>query len=88
MKGESFEACLHPRHPALLKRVKKIAFPLDVARDIASDAIVEIDEACKEYFEKTPKEVNENTEFLLNAIQYDIMKIALMEEAERDEWFD
>lgn len=78
--GESYEKCLRPRDPDFLKSVKQGYFTLDQARVVASAAINDILNTTEDYCSKASKEVDPNVDELLDDVQRNIMKTAMLEE--------
>ena len=81
LAGKSYEECLQPRDSGYLIAVKKGLHTLDEAKDLADEALADIDEVCRKFFEivKTPEEDTAARE-LLDDVQYQIMKIAVAKE--------
>ena len=84
IKGESYESCLHPYNPSHLVEVKKGLYNLEEARKIADEAIKDIDKMCKDYVDRSDKSVDESVDALLDDVQYNIMKIAIQKEFEKE----
>ncbi len=80
MAGESYENCLRSRDPEYLRAVKLGLYPLEKAREVASDALVKTVGAADMFCEKTPKTFDPHVEELLNDVQYKIMEIAIKKE--------
>lgn len=80
LNGESYEACLKPANPDYLVKVKLGLYNLEDARAHANDAIEHIDLLCDDYLNNHPNKSNEDVDFLLDDVQYEIMKIAVEKE--------
>ena len=78
--GEKYENCLCSEIPRYLKRVKVGFHNLDDARIIANNSINRIGQMYDEYLETCSKEVDKDVDFLLDDVQYNIMKIAIKKE--------
>ena len=80
INGESYEDCLQPKEPELLKSTKQGCYTLGDARWMAKCSIEHIDSLCKDFFDTHSKEVDENVDILLDDVQYKIMEIAIKKE--------
>ena len=80
INGESYEACLKTKAPDYLIALKKGLHNLEEARVLANAAIEHIDAMCKDFIDTHEKIVDENIDALLDDVQYNIMKIAIMKE--------
>lgn len=76
--GRSYEECLQPRDSEYLIAVKKGLHTLDEAKDLADEALADIDLVCEKFFEivKKPEE-DAMVRALLDDVQYNIMRIAV-----------
>lgn len=78
--GEPYADCLVSNKADFLKEVKMGCFNLEEARRIAEATINDVRKTADEYREKTSKEYNKEVELLLDDVQYEIMKAAVLEE--------
>lgn len=87
--GELYGDCLISKQSEFLKEIKlgKLNgkdIDLESARVMAKNAIDNIDKTCKEYLETIDNTVDESVEWLLNDVQYEIMRIAIEKEIEKE----
>lgn len=80
ISGEFYADCLHTKKAAYLRSVKLEPFHLDVARIIANAAIEHIDKMYDDFIAKNDIEINHDVDYLLDDVQYNIMKIAIKKE--------
>lgn len=88
LNGESYETCLIPSD-FLGKRLKAIKennglLTLEEARNTADTSLLAVERMCETGLIKYSKGYNEETEKLLKQIQYNIMKLAIKLELEKD----
>lgn len=77
ISGESYEACLHPKHPEFLVAVKQGYFNLEQARTSADAAIADVIKTADTFCEKVGKTFDTEVDELLDDVQYNIVKSAL-----------
>ena len=80
INGESYTDCLISKQPEVLQSAKIGNWTLGDARWMAKASIDHIDTMCSAYLESCPKEVNKDVDYLLDDVQYNIMKIAIKKE--------
>lgn len=81
---ESYEDCLHPTDTEYLKAVKLGKYTLEEARILADQTLAHVDEICAPYTKDSEFNVsNERVDFILDSAQYEIMRLAVMEELSR-----
>ena len=81
INGESYEKCLDPGPLRESLRWEKQNFrPLEEARGIAERTKAHVEFMAKEFFDANPEAENERARALLEDVQYNIMRIATMEE--------
>lgn len=78
--GEPYKDCIYPKSPEYLKEVKQGAYPLEIARLIADGTNTYIDRMCEEFLSSCDMTPNHEVDILLDEVQYEIMKIAIMKE--------
>lgn len=88
LNGESYETCLIPSD-FLGKRLRAIKennglLTLEEARNTADTSLLAVERMCETSLNKYSKGYNEETEKLLKQIQYNIMKLAIKLELEKD----
>ena len=83
--GERYEYCLISRFPDYLINVKQGCYDLHEAIRVREESMKRIDAMCKAFLSKTSREENQDTLELLRDVQYQIMKIAVVRELDRDE---
>jgi hypothetical protein len=77
ISGEPYEDCLRPRRPEYLIEVKRGYYDLDTARIIGKTAIDNIERVADAFTAKVENKGNPLVDELLDAVQYNIMKIAI-----------
>lgn len=83
IEGESYEECLQPRDSEYLIAVKKGLHTLDEAKNLADEALADVDEVCEKFLEKVEKGWEDPVaRELLDDVQFKIMKIAVAKEFE------
>ena len=80
IKGEEYEKCLISNYPDRLIDVKCGKYNLDEALNIADLVKIRIEAMTANFCAKTPETEDPNIRLLLEDVQYNIMKIAIMEE--------
>ena len=84
INGESYEDCLHPTDPEYLKAIKLGKYTLEEARVLADQTLAHVDEICAPYTKDSEFNVsNARVDAILDSAQYEIMKVAVMEELNR-----
>lgn len=78
--GETYANCLISNDAEHLIEVKRGAYNLADARQLADEAIKTVDAMCAEFIKTHDDKVNMSVENLLNDVQYNIMKIAVTDE--------
>lgn len=82
INGEAYEKCLIPssNKRELLLDLKMNKYGLDEAREIANRAILHITEIADDFCTRTPEGEKQEIRELLEDVQYEIMKIAVLAE--------
>lgn len=80
INGESYENCLRPTDPEYLMCVKRGYYNLDKARVVAAAAKKHVEEMAEAFYAVNENVENEETNMLLDDVQYEIMKIAVERE--------
>ena len=79
--GETYVDCLRPTDPEYLKDVKLGKYTLEEARVLANESLARIDEMCAPYDKDSEFNTsNPRVDAILDSAQYEIMKLAIMEE--------
>ena len=84
ISGESYERCLIPQDTEYLIEVKKGLYQLDEARKVAKEAITDVDRMCNSFSSEHENIVNSTIDDLIDDVQYNIMKIAIQKEFEKE----
>lgn len=88
--GESYADCLRPS-PQIVDKLmayKKQMVPLDIARKEANESIERIVLMAEDFCSKNKDEVNPKAQEILNKVQYEIMRRAIVDEFKCDEVYD
>lgn len=80
ISGESYSECLHTKKARYLKSVKLEPLHLYAARVLAEEAISHIDRMYDDFIAENDIEINKDVDYLLDDVQYNIMKIAIKKE--------
>lgn len=80
INGESYENCLRPTDPEYLMCVKRGYYNLDKARVVAAAAKARVEEMAETFYAVNENVENEETNALLDDVQYEIMRIAVERE--------
>lgn len=80
INGESYENCLRPTDPEYLMCVKRGYYNLDKARVVAAAAKEHVEEMAEAFYMVNENVENEETNALLDDVQYEIMRIAVERE--------
>ena len=84
INGESYEDCLRPTDPEYLKAIKLGKYTLEEARVLADQTLAHVDEICAPYTKESEFNVsNVRVDAILDSAQYEIVKVAVMEELSR-----
>lgn len=79
IQGQPYEHCLKDYDPEYMVKVKLGYYSLDEARKVADDAIRNIDAMCDKFL-SLEHPVNEKIDDLLDDVQYEIMKLSVIDE--------
>lgn len=79
IQGQPYEHCLKDYDPEYMVKVKLGYYSLEEARKVADDAITNIDAMCDKFL-STEHPVNEKIDYLLDDVQYEIMKLSVIDE--------
>lgn len=79
IQGEPYEHCLKDYDPEYMVKVKQGYYSLEEARKVADDAIKNIDAMCDKFL-SVEHPVNEKIDDLFNDVQYEIMKLSVIDE--------
>lgn len=83
--GERYEDCLKSRFPEYLIDVKQFRYSYKEAVLVRDEAMKRIDAVCKNFLNSHIQDENQETLELLRDVQYQIMKIAVTRELDKDE---
>lgn len=79
IQGQPYEQCLKDYDPEYMVKVKQGYYSLEEARKVADDAIKNIDAMCDKFL-SVEHPVNEKIDDLFNDVQYEIMKLSVIDE--------
>lgn len=79
IRGQPYAHCLKDYDPEYMVRVKRGYYSLEKARKVADDAITNIDAMCDKFL-SVEHPVNEKIDYLLDDVQYEIMKLSVIDE--------
>ena len=79
IQGEPYEHCLKDYDSEYLVKVKQGYYSLEEARKVADDTIKNIEAMCDKFL-SVEHPVNEKIDDLLNDVQYEIMKLSVIDE--------
>ena len=80
IKGDSYESCLRPTDPEFIMDMKLGKYDLAAARDIANKSITRIITMADEFAAKIENTFDKEVDDLLNDVQYNIMRKAIVME--------
>lgn len=81
MNGESYQSCLHPTDPEFLKAVKQGYFNLEEARIVAKESMNKINTMTESVTKDSEWNQSDlSVDVLLDNVQYQIMKDAIVQE--------
>lgn len=79
IQGQPYEQCLKDYDPEYMVKVKQGYYSLEEARKVADDAMNNINAMCDKFL-SVEHPVNEKIDDLLNDVQYEIMKLSVIDE--------
>ena len=79
IQGQPYEHCLKDYDAEYMVKVKRGYYSLEEARKVADDAIKNINAMCDKFL-SVEHPVNEKIDDLLNDVQYEIMKLSVIDE--------
>ena len=79
IQGQPYEQCLKDYDHEYMVKVKQGYYSLEEARKVADDAIKNIDAMCDKFL-SVEHPVNEKIDDLFNDVQYEIMKLSVIDE--------
>lgn len=80
IKGDSYESCLRPTNPDFIMDIKLGKYDLAAAREIAQKSITRIISIADNFAEKVENTFDKEVDDLLNDVQYNIMRKAVVME--------
>jgi hypothetical protein len=80
IKGDSYESCLRPTNPDFIMDIKLGKYDLAAAREIAQKSITRIISIADNFAEKAENTFDKEVDDLLNDVQYNIMRKAVVME--------
>lgn len=80
IKGDSYESCLRPTNPDFIMDIKLGKYDLAAAREIAQKSITRIISITDNFAEKVENTFDKEVDDLLNDVQYNIMRKAVVME--------
>ena len=80
IKGDSYESCLRPTNPDFIMDIKLGKYDLAAAREIAQKSITRIISIADDFAEKVENTFDKEVDDLLNDVQYNIMRKAVVME--------
>ena len=79
IKGQPYKRCLTDYDPEYMVKVKQGYHSLEKARQLADNAIRDIDAMCDKFL-SVEHPINEKIDGLFNDVQYEIMKLSVIDE--------